>query len=77
MYSKTVATGYAHFASAIINGDDSGLNAMDHIELERFLAYCGEYKPVSTAGEEYFGRPSCGGLKGNVIGYLCVKEGKK
>lgn len=76
----TTITGPAHLASALINGDISGLDhetGMD--ELEHFLKYAEGHDIVGTEGEEYFtwSYDLHGGLNargGTVIDYVAYVE---
>ena len=68
----TIVTGYAHLASALVNGDLSGLDEDDREKLADFLEYIQDYAQViSTQGDSYFGRPDNFSLKGDVIDYVC------
>lgn len=68
--SKKV-TFYSHFASALINGDHSGLTVEDTEDLEKFWNYIGEGRPVAIDDIEYFGRPEVPGMKpGAVVEYI-------
>lgn len=46
--------GPAHLASALINGDTSGLDESGELDLEHFLKYVEGYAIVSVEGDEYF-----------------------
>ena len=72
----TIITGYAHLASALVNGDYSGLDAAGRADLKAFLAYIEGYNVVSVEGDEYFGRPDffALGSKGMVVNYVCMKR---
>lgn len=64
-------TFYAHFASALINGDYSGLTVEDTEELEKFWDYVGDGQPVSIEDVEYFGHPDVPNTKpGTVVDYV-------
>lgn len=62
------ATLYAHLASAIFNGDTSGLDEQGERELAEALKYIGELTPTDV-GESFFGRPETSGLPGEVAEY--------
>lgn len=76
----TKITGPAHLASALINGDISGLDhetGMD--ELEHFLKYAEGYEIIDAPGEPYFSWSFelHGGLNargGDVIDYTAFVE---
>jgi hypothetical protein len=66
---------YSHWASALINGDRSGLDDEDEKELDAFLETVPEgYDIIECSGEEYFCHsPDCGGLAGTVLEYTFTK----
>lgn len=74
-----IITDYAHLASAIINGDLSGLDDEDNRGLEAFYRYVEGYEVVDVRGDSYFGEPDRGGLTGDVVDYVCqlVRESGK
>ena len=68
-----VYTLYAHWACALINGDDSGMEEEDINALEDFLLksrkngfsfYC-----LDCNDESEFKKPDCGGLPGDCLEY--------
>ena len=65
---SVTATLYAHLASAIINGDRSGLDEQGESELKEALDYIGELTPTDV-GESFFGLPDTSGLPGEVAEY--------
>lgn len=71
MKTNTV-TLYAHLASALVNGDTSGLDLGEQDpDLVAALAYLGDLDVVDV-GESYFGRPDNGGLRGDVADYTVL-----
>lgn len=79
MDDTTTVTGYAHWASFLINGDPSGLSEEDFAECQAWLAYHGNYdyschdvaRDESGDVSEYFGHPDMpGALAGTVIDYI-------
>ena len=71
-----IATDYAYLAPYYINGDTAFLEPEDDRHIDMFLEYVSGFEPVFVKGDEYFGRPECGGLAGEVIDYVCIKRGK-
>ena len=70
---KTITvTLYAHLASALINGDTSGLELGESDpELVEALNYLGGLEVVDIS-EPYFGRPETSGLAGEVADYTAL-----
>ena len=72
--------GYAHWASYLINADASGLEDSDVAECDawfaRARAACGSNypHPVGCSEESRFGRPSFGGLPGDIVTYQLLSE---
>jgi hypothetical protein len=50
------ATGLAAWASYLINGDDSGIDATDKAQADAFATYLGAM-PVSCGDDSFYGRP--------------------
>ena len=69
---RIIIASYSRFASALINSDESGLDARDKKNLAKFLKHTRGYNIVSTLGDPYFGHPEEGGLPGEIIDYIGV-----
>lgn len=65
-------TFYAYAASAIINGDYSGVDRQEQKEIDMFWDYVGDAEVVDVS-EPYFGRPEVGSLpRGEVADYTIM-----
>lgn len=65
---------YSHWASALINGDYSGLEDHEELELQCWLEnqsadHEGMFYCVGKADDDQFDKPDCGGLPGTVATY--------
>lgn len=67
------ATGRAHWAAYLINGDCSGLEPADVAEADAFVRYLGGL-PVDCGEESFFGRPEGIGhaLPGDCLDYAAL-----
>lgn len=63
---------YAHLASALINGDHSGLDDQGEKECAEAMTYCEGWRIVDV-GEPFFGHPDTSGLPGEVAEYALLK----
>lgn len=63
----------AHWASYLINGDESGLIDNDKGQADKFLSDHGLPNPVSC-GESYFGSSIATGLAGDVCEYTFIVD---
>lgn len=57
---------YAHWASALINGDTTGLSDEDEVELDSWLTLHPDLYCVDCSEESEFGYPDCGGPRGDI-----------
>lgn len=61
---------YNHWASSLINGDDSGLEDEDIKAIDNFLELENLGPCVDVWDDSGFGRPECGGLPGTVSTFI-------
>jgi hypothetical protein len=61
---------YDHWASSLINGDDSGLDEKDIAAIDSFIESEGLGSCVDVWEDSEFGRPECGGLPGSVSTFV-------
>jgi hypothetical protein len=70
---KVTADGYACWASYLVNGDASGISEEDKVAADEFAEWLGG--SIVCVGEEtHFGRPSTGGLPGDVVEYTSLVD---
>ena len=73
-YMVELVTGYAHYASALVNNDRSGLDEADESDLADWFNYISTgrvaVEVVDVQGEAFFGTPCSGGLPGDVVEYV-------
>lgn len=58
---------YSHWASALVNGDRSGLTEEDGLELDAWLESEDPGWCAGVEGESFFGHPDCNGLQGDLL----------
>jgi hypothetical protein len=61
---------YDHWASSLVNGDDSGLENEDMEAIDSFLKSENLGSCVDVWDDSEFGRPECGGLPGSVSTFV-------
>lgn len=61
---------YDHWASSLINGDDSGLEGEDIAAIDSFVKFEGLGSCVDVWDDSEFGHPECGGLPGSVSTFV-------
>ena len=66
---------YSHWASYLVNGDDSGISAEDKAACDSFISReeLTEWTCANVSENTHFGSPDCGGLQGDIARYTFVK----